>query len=242
MVRGAGAFRAAEGNIAGIFLARCRRAPRCEGAHARPHAFCRDPGRSSIRPACRGGTVWGRRKPKPVTDGLKRPDGAMRPVMSANKGAHAPAEPPEERASTKGNPGSQGTRRTQCRASVTQAADRIRQAVERNPQERLTAPFRHMTPEVPGASCFVLKEDAAAGVERAAARPAPTPAQRGSVPRAAGSAGRDAQAGRRDTTARDRGTGGQDRPESDYGRDPDASPRGGVSRIQLRVPTGPRCA
>ncbi len=62
MVRGAGAFRAAEGNIAGIFLARCRRAPRCEGAHARPHAFCRDPGRSSIRPACRGGTVWGKEK------------------------------------------------------------------------------------------------------------------------------------------------------------------------------------
>ncbi len=72
---------------------------------------------------------------------------------------------PEERASTKGNPGSQSTHRTQCRASVTHAADRIRQAVERNPKERLTALFHHITPETLGASYFALKKAAAAGVD-----------------------------------------------------------------------------
>ena len=38
------------------------------------------------------------------------------------------AESPEERASTKGNPDCQSTYRTQCRASVPQAAARIRKA------------------------------------------------------------------------------------------------------------------
>ena len=105
------------------------------------------------------------RKPKPMMNGLKKSDEAVRPAMAANKGAHAPAEPPEERASTKGNPGGQSTHRTQGRASVTQAADRIRQAAERNPKERLTALFHHVTPEALAASYFALREDAAAGVD-----------------------------------------------------------------------------
>ncbi|MCY4430183.1 MAG: reverse transcriptase domain-containing protein, partial [Rhodospirillales bacterium] len=106
-----------------------------------------------------------RSKPKPMMNGLKKSDEAVRPVRVANKGAHAPAEPPEERASTKGNPGSQSTRRTQCRASVPQAADRIRKAAERNRKERLTALFHHVTPEVLGAAYFALKKDAAAGID-----------------------------------------------------------------------------
>ena len=50
MVRGAEAFRSVEGNIAGIVMVRCRRVPRCRRTHARSHAFCRDPGRSSNCP------------------------------------------------------------------------------------------------------------------------------------------------------------------------------------------------
>ena len=45
MVRGAEAFARAEGNIAGVAMVRCWRAPWCQRTHARPHAFCRDPGR-----------------------------------------------------------------------------------------------------------------------------------------------------------------------------------------------------
>ena len=103
--------------------------------------------------------------PKPVMNGLKKSDEAIRPVKATNKGLSASAESPEERASTKGNPERQSTRRTQCRESVPQAADRIRQAVQRNPKERLTALFHHITPEILGASYFALKKDAAAGVD-----------------------------------------------------------------------------
>ena len=105
------------------------------------------------------------RKPKPMMNGLKKSDEAVRPVRAANKGARASAESPEERASTKGNPDCQSTRRTQCRVSVPQAAARIRKAAERNPKERLTALFHHITPDALGAAYFALKKDAAAGVD-----------------------------------------------------------------------------
>ena len=105
------------------------------------------------------------RKPKLMTHGLKKSDEAVRPVRAANKGARASAESPEERASTKGNPERQSTRRTQRRASVTHAADRIRQAAEINPKERLTALFHHITPEALHRAYFALKRNAAAGID-----------------------------------------------------------------------------
>ena len=106
-----------------------------------------------------------RRNPKPVMDGSKKSDEAIVPAMPANKGAHAPAEPAEERAATEGNPAGGSTRRTQRRASVPPAASRIRTAAERNPKERLTALFHHLTPEALGAAYFALKKEAAAGVD-----------------------------------------------------------------------------
>ena len=103
--------------------------------------------------------------PKPMMNGWKKSDEAVRPVRAANKGARASAESPEERASTKGNPERQSTRRTQRRASVTQAADRIRQAAKRNPKERLTALLHHITPDELGTAYFALKKDAAPGID-----------------------------------------------------------------------------
>ena len=100
-----------------------------------------------------------------MTNGLKKSDEAVRPVTAANKGARASLESPEERASTKGNPARQSTRQTQCRASVLQAAARIRKAAQRNPKERLTALFHHLTPEALGSAYLALKKDAAAGVD-----------------------------------------------------------------------------
>ena len=165
LVRGAEAFGLVEGNIAGIVMVRGQRAPRCQRTHARSHALCRDPGRSSNCPDVVVGPRREWRKPKPMTNGLKKSDEAVRPVRAANKGARASAESPEERASTKGNPERQSTRRTQRRASVTQAADRIRQAAERNPKERLTALFHHITPEVLHRAYFALKRNVAAGID-----------------------------------------------------------------------------
>ncbi len=100
-----------------------------------------------------------------MMNGLKKSDEAVRPARTANKGVQAPAELSEERASTKGNPERQSTRRTQGRGSVSQAADRIREAAERNRKERLTALFHHITPDALRAAYFGLKKEAAAGVD-----------------------------------------------------------------------------
>ncbi len=48
---------------------------------------------------------------------------------------------------------------------MPQAAGRIRKAVERNPKERRTALFHHITPEVLRSAWFGLKKEAAAGVD-----------------------------------------------------------------------------
>ena len=98
-------------------------------------------------------------------DGVKKSDGAILPAKRANKGARAAAEPVEGRASTKGNPRGESTRRTQCRESVTQAAERIRQAATRKPQEKLTALLHHVTPDALRWAFHALKRDAAAGVD-----------------------------------------------------------------------------
>ncbi len=98
-------------------------------------------------------------------NGVKKSDGAIVPSKRANNGARASAESVEERASTKGNPRSESTRRTQSRESVTQAAERIRQAATRKPQEKLTALLHHVTPDALRWAFHALKRDAAAGVD-----------------------------------------------------------------------------
>ena len=142
------------------------------------------------------------RKPKPMTNGLKKSDEAVRPVRAANKGARASAESPEERASTKGNPERQSTRRTQRRASVTPCGGPDTASCREKPEgaSHCALPPHHARSAAPGVLCteaercgrhrrrhvgYVRRR---AG--RAAARPAPTPAQRGSVPGAAGATGR----------------------------------------------------
>ena len=100
-----------------------------------------------------------------MMNGLKKSDEAVRPMRAANKEARASAESPEERASTKGKPGSQSTRQAQDWESVSQAAARIRKAARRNSKERLTALFHHITPDTLGAAYFSLRKDAAAGVD-----------------------------------------------------------------------------
>ena len=100
-----------------------------------------------------------------MMNGLKQSDSAIVPLRAANKGASALAEPTEERAGTKGNPRSQSMHRTQRRARVSQAAERIRQAATRKPKEKLTALLHHITTEALGAAYLSLKRDAAAGVD-----------------------------------------------------------------------------
>jgi hypothetical protein len=74
-----------------------------------------------------------------VMHGHEKSDPAIVAVKPTNKAEHSDAEQSaaeptaaesvEPRAGTKGNAGQQSTRRTQSRASVSQALDRIRRAI-----------------------------------------------------------------------------------------------------------------
>ncbi len=58
----------------------------------------------------------------------EKSDPSIVPGKPANKAATAAAEPVEEREGAKGNAGQQSTHRTQSRASVSQALERVREA------------------------------------------------------------------------------------------------------------------
>ena len=63
--------------------------------------------------------------------GRGKSDFAIVATKPANNAERSAAEPVERRAETKGNAGQQSTHRTQSRASVSQALERIRQAAKR---------------------------------------------------------------------------------------------------------------
>ena len=114
----------------------------------------------------RGGTAKGRRDPRPEMHGMKKSDEAIVAFWKpANKGERFPAESVERRASPEGKPESQSTRRTQRRGSVSQAADRIREFIEREPKSRLTALLHHITVDALRKAYGELKRWAAPGVD-----------------------------------------------------------------------------
>ena len=86
-------------------------------------------------------------------------------MKRANKEGRPSAEPVERRDGTKGNSVCQSTRRTQSRGSVSQAVDRIRRAIARNPKERLTALLHHVTVEALRRAYLGLRKDAAPGID-----------------------------------------------------------------------------
>ena len=83
----------------------------------------------------------------------------------ANKAASAAAEPVERRGGAKENADLQSTVRTQSREAVSQAQARIREAVIRNRQGKLTALLHHINIDVLRASFSDLKKTAAPGVD-----------------------------------------------------------------------------
>jgi RNA-directed DNA polymerase len=111
-----------------------------------------------------------------MTHGPEKSDFAIVAVKPANKAAptgaeqsvawQAAAERVERRAETKGNADQQSTRRTQSRASVTQALERIRIAARERKKERFTALFHHISIDLLEEAFYELKEDAAPGVDR----------------------------------------------------------------------------
>ena len=63
------------------------------------------------------------------------------------------------------SPGLVKAGRTQGRDAVSPAQARIREAVERNPQEKLTTLLHHINPETLKVAFFRLKKNAAVGVD-----------------------------------------------------------------------------
>ena len=83
----------------------------------------------------------------------------------ANKAGATAAESVEPRAETKRNAGQQSTPRTQGRARVSQALDRVRQAARKRKKEKFTALFHHLSIDLCREAFFALKRDAAPGVD-----------------------------------------------------------------------------
>ena len=100
-----------------------------------------------------------------MMNGMEKSDLSVVAEKPTNKGTSVPTESMERRAGPEGNPGSQSTRRTQGRGSVSQAVDRIRQFVGREPRARLTALLHHVTVDALRRAFFELKRDAAAGAD-----------------------------------------------------------------------------
>ena len=98
-------------------------------------------------------------------NGINQSDAGIVLLTAANKEAQALAESNEGRAATKGNLRSQSTCRTRGRESVSQAVERIRQAVKRDPKEKLTALLHHISVDTLCWSFYSLKKNVAAGVD-----------------------------------------------------------------------------
>lgn len=96
--------------------------------------------------------------------GPEKSDSPIVAMKPTNKAARAAAEPVERRGETKGNAERLRTRRTQCRISVSQQLDRVRQAARRG-EGRFTALLHHVSEDLLLLSFFWLKRKAAVGVD-----------------------------------------------------------------------------
>ena len=82
-----------------------------------------------------------------------------------NKAGRPVAELAEPRLGTKGNAGQQSTHRSQSRARVTQALDRVRQAAKQRKKEQFTALLHHVNVDTLRTAFYALQRKAAAGVD-----------------------------------------------------------------------------
>ncbi len=95
----------------------------------------------------------------------KQSDAGVVAEKVANNGERSSAELLEQRPATEGKPQSAGMVRSQNRSAMSPGAERLRQFVRENPQERLTALLHHITPETLKQAYLALKRDAAAGAD-----------------------------------------------------------------------------
>src|SRR5437016_1723755 len=97
--------------------------------------------------------------------GREKSDPAIVAGKPTNKAERSVAEPVERRVGAKGNANQQSTDRTQNRATVSQALERIRKVAKERKKERFTALFHHISIDLLDEAFYELKENAAAGVD-----------------------------------------------------------------------------
>jgi len=95
----------------------------------------------------------------------EKSDALIVPVKRANKAEQSATERVEGSDAKERNADLQNMLRTQSRVGVSQAQERIREAITGNKQEKLTALLHHMTIDGLRAAFFSLKRDAAPGVD-----------------------------------------------------------------------------
>jgi len=101
-----------------------------------------------------------------MMNGLKKSDPTTVARKPTNKaGGRTAAESVEPRVGAKGNANQQSTHRTQCRARVSQALARVRQAARARKQEQFTALLHHVSIDLLRLSFYALKRSAAPGVD-----------------------------------------------------------------------------
>lgn len=97
--------------------------------------------------------------------GLEKSDPAIVATKPVNKAGQPAAEWVEPRVGTEGNAGQSRTHRTQCRESVSQGLERVRQAARLRKKERFTALMHHVTVERLWAGFDALKQRSAPGID-----------------------------------------------------------------------------
>src|SRR5689334_8085805 len=100
-----------------------------------------------------------------MMNGREKSDSVVVAMNPTNKAGQPAAEPGEPRTGTEGNAGQQSTCRTQDRASVSQALDRIRTAARHRKKERFTTLLHHLSIDLFREAFFALRRDAAPGVD-----------------------------------------------------------------------------
>jgi len=100
-----------------------------------------------------------------MTNGAQKSDSLIVPMKPANKVGRPAAELVEGGGGIERNAEMQSMVRTQSREAVSQAQARIREAVNRNQGEKLTALLHHVTLDCLRWAYFQLRKDAAPGID-----------------------------------------------------------------------------
>ena len=98
-------------------------------------------------------------------NGQEKSDSGVVAVKLANKAGQLAAEQVEPRPETKGNAEQQSTHRTQGRARVTQALERVRKAARLRKKEKFTALLHHINIDTLRSAFYALQRRAAPGAD-----------------------------------------------------------------------------